>query len=154
MFSLTPWRKEREISKPLVPWTERALSLFRSDLDELFDRILTHWPTVAEDGWMRMAGLEEKETDEAVLIRTDAPGFEPSDFNIEVSGHALAITAEHTVEGTEKKPTIERSLRRYVTLPATVDPEKVEAKYRHGVLELTLAKTEPTKHHKVEVKAE
>jgi len=153
MFGLMPWRKERSRSRTLMPWTERSWSLFRNELDEWFNRFFAGWPTMAEDGWVAVSGMEVKETNEAVLVRTDAPGFEPNEFNIEVSGHTLTITAEHKVEGTEKEPTIERSLRRYVTLPAAVEPEKVEAKYRHGVLELSLAKTEPTKHRKVEVKA-
>jgi len=153
MFSLMPWRKERNGSRSLASRPERSLSLFRSDLDEMFDRFFARWPAVFEEGWLAMSGMEVKETDEAMSVRTDAPGFEPGEFNIEVSGDTLTITAEHKVEGDEKTPTIERSLRRIVRLPATVDSERVEAKYRHGVLELSLAKTEPTKHRKVEVKA-
>ncbi len=152
MFGLMPWRKERSRSKTLMPWTERHLNLFPSNLDEMFDRFFARWPIVGEAEWLEMSGIEVKETPEAVLVRIDAPGFEPADFNIEVSGDTLTVTAERKVEGEEKTPTIERSMRRYVMLPAAVDPAKVEAKYRNGVLELTLARTEPTKVRKVEVK--
>jgi len=152
MFSLMPWRKERNGSS-LVPRTERPLSYFRDDLDELFDRLFAPWPTLFDDRWLPMSGMELEETEEAELVRTDAPGFEPSEFNIEVSGNTLKITAEHTVEGDDKKPVIERRLSRSVTLPAAVDPEKVEAKYRLGVLEIKLPRIEPVKLRKVEVKA-
>jgi len=153
MFSLMPWRKERNGSG-LVPRTERPLSFFRNDLDEMFDRFFARLPASFEERWLAMSGMELEETDEAELVRTDAPGFEPSDFTIEVSRSTLKITAEHKVEGDEKKPTIERRLSRYVTLPAAVDPEKVEAKYRCGVLEIKMPRTEPAKHRKVEVKSE
>jgi len=152
MFSLMPWRKETEDSG-LVPRTERPLSFFRSDLDELFDRFFSRLPIPVEERWLAMSGLELEETDEAELVRTDAPGFEPSEFNIEVRGNTLKITAEHKVEGADKKPTIERRMSRLVTLPQTVDPDRVEAKYRCGVLEIKLPRTEPAKHRKVEVKA-
>jgi len=153
MFSLMPWRKERTGSG-LVPRTERPLNFFGNDFDEMFDRFFARMPDLFEDRWLAMSGMELEETDEAELVRADAPGFEPSEFNIEVSGATLKITAEHKVEGEDKKPTIERRLSRFVTLPAAVDPEKVEAKYRNGVLEIKLARTEPAKHRKIEVKSE
>jgi HSP20 family protein len=153
MFSLMPWRRERERSG-LVPRTERPLSFFRGDLDELFDRFFARLPMPVEEKWLAMTGMEVEETDEAELVRTDAPGFEPNEFSIEVSGDTLKITAEHKVAGKEKEPTIERRLSRFVTLPAAVDPDKVEARYRHGVLEIKLPRTEPAKHRKVEVKVE
>lgn len=153
MFSLMPWRRERDGSG-LVPRTERPLSFFRNDLDEMFDRLFARLPAPFEEGWLTMSGLELEETDEAALVRADAPGFEPSEFNIEVTGNTLKITAEHKVEDADKKSTIERRLSRYVTLPAAVDPEKVEAKYRNGVLEIKLPRTVPAKHRKVEVKPE
>jgi HSP20 family protein len=152
MFSLMPWRKERNGSRSLAG-TDRGLSLFRSELEEMFDRFFARWPTVIEEGWMALSGVEVKESDETILIRTDAPGFDLGDFAIEVSGDTLTIAAEHTVEGAEKKPTIERSLRRVVTLPAAVDPERVEARYRNGVLEISLPRAEPARHRKIEVTA-
>jgi HSP20 family protein len=88
-----------------------------------------------------------------VIVRTDAPGFEPADFNIEVKGEVLRIVAERKVPAEGKEPAVERSLRRAMTLPAAVVPEKVEAKYKNGVLELRLPKAEPIKAMKIEVKA-
>jgi HSP20 family protein len=151
MFGLMPWRKERAGGSPAG--TERALSLFRSDLEEMFDRFFARWPTVVEEGWMALTGVELKETDDRVLVRTDAPGFELGDFAIEVTGATLTIAAEHKTEGHAKEPPVERSLRRIVTLPAAVDPDRVEARYRNGVLEVTLPRAEPAKRRKVEVKA-
>jgi HSP20 family protein len=147
-----PWRKEPNGSRALAG-TERALSLFRSDLEVMFDRFFARWPTMVEEGWMALSGVEVKTTDEMVLVRTDAPGFETGDFAIDVTGHTLMIVAEHKVEGADKAPALERSLRRIVTLPAAIDPERVQAKYRNGVLEVSLARAEPAKHRKIEVTA-
>lgn len=153
MFSLMPWRRERRGSTSLATRPEHELSPFRTALDEWMERAFAHWPTLFEDGWISDYGLEVEETDEAVIVRTDAPGFEPADFNIEVRGNVLKIVAERKTEAAGKEPAIERSLRRAMTLPAAVAPEKVEAMYHNGVLELRLPKAEPTVTRKVEVKA-
>ena len=42
---------------------------------------------------------------------------------------------------------------RQVTLPVLVDADKVEARYEHGVLKLTLPKSEAAKPRKITVKA-
>jgi HSP20 family protein len=155
MFSLMPWRKERKEPGRLAPRVEYPLGLFRPDLDDLFGRILARWEPLFGDGWLSdRYGLSIEETDEAVLVRADAPGFEPTDFDVRVDDDVLTIVAERkTTEAEGKHPIIERRLEREFTLPAKVDPEKVEAKYHNGVLELRLIRTEPKKHHKIEVKA-
>jgi len=154
MFSLMPWRRERRGSSSLATRPERELSPFRTALDDWFNEVFGRWPTLYEEGILSDFGLEVEETDEAVTVRTDAPGFEPADFNIEVKGEVLRIVAERKVPAEGKEPTVERSMRRAMTLPAAVIPEKVEAKYHNGVLELHLPKAEPIKARKIEVKAE
>jgi len=154
MFSLMPWRKGRKGSPGAASGTEGALSLFRNNLEGMVDRFCACGPPLSEEGWTAPSGVEVKETEEAVLVCADAPGFELGDFAIEVAGDTLTIAAEHVVVGEEKEPAVERSLRRIVMLPATVDLERVEAKYCNGVLEVNLARAEPAKSRKkVEVKA-
>jgi HSP20 family protein len=145
MFSLIPWR--REGAGRLAPRTEHPLNLFRHEMEEWFERLLGRWPTLFEEG------MEIEETDKAMVVRTDAPGFEPADFTIEVRENVLTITAERKVEAEGKPPTVVRRLRRVVTLPVPVEPEKMEARYHSGVLEVTMPRAEPVKARKVEVKA-
>lgn len=154
MFGLMPRRKEREsAATKIMARSEFPLSALRSGLDELLERFLARWPISLDREWMEGSGMEVKETDEAVVVHADAPGFEPGDFDIQVMGNNLKMVAERKVEGKEKAPTIERRLERLFTLPVGVDPEKVEASYHQGVLELRLPKTEKAKGRKIEVKA-
>lgn len=154
MFGLVPRRREREgAGTSLLPRNEFPLNSLRAGLEEVFDRVVGRWPMLFENGWMDGYGADIEETDEMVLIRADAPGFEPEDFDIEVLGNALKITAKRTMEGKDKTPTVARELERVLTLPEGVDPEKIEAHYRQGVLELRLPKTEKAKARKIEVKA-
>jgi HSP20 family protein len=148
MFSLMPWRKERNGGGALANRTEHPLSLFRTEFDTLFDRFFGNWP--AADPWSGW-GLDLDETDAEVTAAVDAPGFEPGDFDIQVSGDTLRITAERK-PGPDGKDGFVRRFHRSVTLPAAVDADKVEANYKNGVLELKLPKTEQAKWKKIPVK--
>jgi HSP20 family protein len=142
MFGLIPWRKQGnglEVHQPRTPF-----GLIGSEFDSLFDRFFRGW------NWPEMKGAELEETDTEVVVRMDAPGFEANDFDIRVSGDTVKVVAEHK-EGEEGKKA-HRRLEEYVALPLKTDPEKVEATYRNGVLELKLAKAEAAQGKRIEVK--
>ncbi len=152
MFGLIPRTKEAKALETRP--TTSPLSLFRNEFDALFDRFFGRWPALTEGfDWRTMPGVEMEETEKAVIVRMDAPGFEAGEFDIQLTGETLRVTAEHKVKGEEgKEPIVQRRLIERVTVPAHTDPEKVEAHYRNGVLELTLTKTEPEQWKKIEVK--
>src|SRR5262245_25842281 len=53
-------------------------------------------------GW-RWGGLDVEETDDAVVVRADAPGFEPGDFDIQVRVDRLVMRAAHKAEGEKER---------------------------------------------------
>jgi HSP20 family protein len=148
MNTLIPWRKGRT-NGALARRSDYPLDVFRSEFDSWFDRLLSRWaaPLAGDSfgGW----GLTQDETDDEVRVRIEAPGFEPAEFDIQVSGNTLKVVAEHKADG--KDSFDERRLERYVSLPTGVDAEKVTARYRNGVLEVKLPKTERAKWRSVEV---
>lgn len=99
------------------------------------------------------------EDDHALHVQLDLPGIDPSKLDVSVTeGNRL------TVQGERKAPEIagatwvrqERpfgSFARIIELPSMVDAEKVEASYNHGVLSVTLPKSEAAKPRKIAVKA-
>lgn len=150
-----------EPSRPPAPTGQHPLSRLRDEMDALFDRFFTRWPAPAEWDWglERSWGVDVQDTDKEILVRAEAPGFEPKDFDIHVSGNLLTIKAEHKQETEEKQGefrTWERRFGRFqrsLPLPAAVDADKVEAHYRNGVLELRLPRTEEAQRRRIEVKA-
>lgn len=150
MFSLMPW-KTKENEGALTPRTDDPLRRLRAEFDTLFDRFFAGWPApLAEEGWGRGWGLEVKDEGKEVLVKADAPGFEAGDFDVQLSGDVLTIRAERKEE---KEGHIERRLMRSLTLPAGVLADKVEARYRNGVLELRLPRSEEVVGKKITVSA-
>jgi HSP20 family protein len=73
-----------------------------------------------------------------------APGMDKDDFRIDIDNDVLTISAES--EEQEETPTRQEynysSFSRSFRLPASVVKDKVEAKYKDGILKLYLPKTE------------
>jgi HSP20 family protein len=150
---------------PLARWgAYEPLRQFRNEFDRMFDRFFDSWPGPQPvGGWPALRevgrasdywGFDVDETDDSVVIRADAPGFEPGDFDVEVRGNQLVLCGEHHEETKEKEARSwsEREICRSVTLPAEVNADKVDAQYRNGVLTVKLPKTTPTSSRRIAVK--
>lgn len=150
MFRLAPWKRYEPVREtPYPPAT------VRDEFKTLFDRFFGGWPTPFATETERFWNLEMEENEKEVFVRAEAPGFEAEEFHVEVRGETLMLKAEHKHEekaGDKKYEYAERKYERFVTLPAPVATEKVEAVYRNGVLEVRLPKTEETKAHRILVK--
>ena len=81
-------------------------------------------------------------------ISRAAPGMKKEDFNIDVEGNLLTISAETEQQKEEKDERHTRrefnytSFSRAFTLPEGVKKDQIDAKYENGMLKLTLPKTE------------
>jgi HSP20 family protein len=151
MFSLTPFAKPRNGNRALTP-ADHPFALIRQEFDSLFNRVFGHWPGLA--GWDDTPswdlGVQDNGTE--YLVRAEAPGFEASDFDVQLAGDRLHIRAESKQQGKEGEPLNDRYFERTVTLPGGADFDKVEAKYRNGVLEVRLPKTPDALGRRIEVK--
>ncbi len=156
MFHIGPWKKQRDGNQALTT-AEHPMNRLRAEFDSLFDRFFGLAPGFWGSEWTPFAnwGLEMQDTDKALAIRAEAPGFEAEDFDVQVSGNLLTIRAERKEESGEKEEGqsfSRRRLQRSVTLPTGVVPDKVEARYRNGILELVLPKTPEAQGRRIEVK--
>lgn len=120
------------------------------EIDQLFEdlalpgRIACVQPT--HDGAMLAppAALIEKPHHYELAI--ELPGLEREDITVELVGGVLTVAAEKRAQSEEHSGDClmnERSygaLRRGFSLPQDIDPERIEALYRHGVLTVTIGK--------------
>ena len=98
------------------------------------------------------------ETNENYEVTAELPGLKPEEVNVELREGSLWISGEKKEEKEEKGKTfhkIERrsgEFRRVIPLAAPVNDSEVKATFEHGVLKITVPKTEQAKPKKIEVK--
>ena len=96
-------------------------------------------------------------TDEQVDIYLFAAGVNPDSLDISIQQNLLTIDGKRKLIAEEgatyyRKERFDGGFHRVVTLPDDVDPAKVEASYRDGVLHITIQRREAAKPRQIEVK--
>jgi len=135
---------------------EGALLALQREINRLFEDFFGQeiFPAAAE-GWI--PALDVRETSDAIVVKADLPGVEPSGIDVSLTGDVLTIKGEKKEEKEEKEADYHRVERRFgsfsrsVRLPASVDAERVSAEYKNGVLTVTLPKKEEEKGKPVRI---
>ena len=98
------------------------------------------------------------ETDKDYVITAELPGLGESDVQVEIDeNRVLTIRGEKKAETQGSKGGVAYTERSYgefvrsVQLPTTVDPDKAQATFKNGVLELHVPKTEQAKPRAVPI---
>ncbi|HUW24016.1 MAG TPA: Hsp20/alpha crystallin family protein [Patescibacteria group bacterium] len=125
-------------------------------------RQLWRWPTFFAEEELPSAvteGLDIFETEDAVVVKAPVPGVPPDEVSVTFEGGVLRIQARHEEGEQERKErkTIyrEQRLTSFVystTLPRAVDPEKINAEVKDGVVTVTAPIATTAKPKKISVK--
>ncbi len=168
-----PVRQEKLApSSTLQAW--QPFEGLRQEIDRLFDDI--GWGTLqpfrrslfsAEPVFRRaltratMPAVDVAESEKGYEIKAELPGMDEKDIEVKVTDGSLTIKGEKQEEKEEKEKDYYLQERRYGSfersfeLPESIDPDKIEASFKKGVLTVTLPKKaeaqKPAK--KIEVKA-
>jgi HSP20 family protein len=146
-MAITLWRNRRPF-EGLTRWFD--------DIDTWFDTgFFTELP---ERMWRPAIDVEEK--DGTYLVRADLPGMKKKDIHVELRDGYLTLRGERNSEHEENRDnyhrierthgTFERSLR----LPEGVTEKDIHAKYKDGVLELTIPAPKVEEQKTTEVKVD
>ena len=136
---------------------KRAFDIFNNN-GRWFGHDLSDW-FQAESEILHPVHLEIAETDEALTVRAEVPGFTAKELDIRVEGNRLTITGKHeSKDESTKGKTIysercAKEIFRSVDLPSDVDGTKVNATLKDGVLNLELPKAPHAKSVRIEAKA-
>ena len=136
----------------------RAFDFFESE-GGAPGRDVEHW-LKAEAELLHPVPLNVTETDDALTVQAEVPGFNAGDLEVSVESGRLTISGkQESREEQTKRKAIYREQRsseilRVITLPATVDASKATATLTNGVLELILPRAAEAQAAQVEVKAE
>jgi HSP20 family protein len=102
--------------------------------------------------------VDVEETDDAFIITAEVPGAKREDVNIELVANELTISGE--IKERERVGLVRRRTRRTgrfeyrLSLPTTVDGDKIEATLHDGVLTVRAPKVERAQRRKIDVKSE
>jgi len=131
-----------------------GLTTWFDDVDTWLDTgFLTEMP---EKMWRPAIDIQEK--DEKYMIRADLPGLKKKDIHVELRDGYLTLRGERKSEHEENKDnyhTIERTygtFERTFRVPDGVTEKDIHAKYKDGVLELTLPAPKAEEPKTTEVK--
>jgi HSP20 family protein len=138
-------------------WTPFAeLSGLHRDLDSLFGRFLGNESMAVGSGESFAPAADVTRDGDKWRISMAVPGVAPENMTIDVVGRTLHVRGERTMQKDETAEPVVGEIRygrfeREFTLPEEIDSEKVQATYRHGMLELTLPLKESAKPHRIEI---
>ena len=145
-----------------------AITLFRNrtpfeGLTGWFDDVDTWFDTgffteLPDTTWRPSIDVEEK--DGTYLLRADLPGMKKNDIHLELKDGYLTLRGERKSEHEEDKDTYHRIERTYGTfertfkVPEGITEKDIQAKYKDGVLELTIPTPKVKEPKTTEVKIE
>ena len=143
----------------LTRWTPlHDMTLLQNQMNRLFDTTLNGWPGQSEtSAWAPAADIYE--TDNELVVTADLPGIDPKNIDVRVENNILSIRGERNFERNSEKENFHRIERIYggfaraFTLSTAVDAEKIQARYKDGVLSVRLPKADQARPRKIEVGA-
>ncbi len=138
------------------------LMTLREAMDRLFEE------SVVRPGSRLMAphsgaydlALDMYETDNELVVTAALPGVKPEDVDVTITGDTLCIKGEVKSETKTEKANYLRQERRYgafartISLATPVQADKAEAKFKDGVLTLSIPKAEEAKPKTIKIKTE
>lgn len=107
--------------------------------------------------WPTGPAIDLVEGDDEILVLADLPGVQKDKLELTIQGNLLTIKGEKKLEEPTKSRKVVRtetwigSFSRTVNLPDSINPEKVEALFRDGVLRIRIAKREESKRRTVQI---
>jgi HSP20 family protein len=95
-------------------------------------------------------------TPERVDVYLFAAGLDPKKIDVSIQQNLLSLSGSRKIEANEnaeyyRRERYDGDFRRVITLPDDVDSERVEAKYRDGVLQISIQRREAARPRQITV---
>jgi len=143
-FELAPWRAFDELQDRLRRW--------------VFGEFVP--PTTLSEMMAWTPAVEMAETDDELLLSVELPGMKREDIQVTLDDGVLTIRGEKKEEREEKEKRYHLWERRYgtfersFTLPRSVDPKGIKARFEDGVLKIEMPKSRQARGQRIEVEGE
>ncbi len=103
--------------------------------------------------------LDVEEDDDGFTLHVELPGVNPEEVDVSIEESVLSIAGQRNFyqdKNSEGFRRVERRFGRFhraIRLPDRVDPDKVDARYKDGLLTITVPKAESAKPRRVKIAA-
>jgi len=130
----------------------------QAEVNRLFDSFLgrpAQQPGSMERVWA--PAVDMYETKDALMVAAELPGLDEKGIHLSIIGDVLSIRGERQWNQEVKQESCYRGERWYgkfersLPLPMPVQADKVTAKYRDGVLTITLPKVEEIRPKEIKI---
>jgi HSP20 family protein len=146
---------ERSLSRSRRPWWMTAYG--REPMGDVWsDRLWPEWPRQWGEEYTPSMDLYEKEG--KYYLTAELPGVQKDDISITVEGNVVTLSGKKVSTKEEKganyyfSESRQGSFSRSFRLPEKVDENKVDARFKDGVLTLALPMKETERSRKIEIK--
>jgi len=128
-------------------------------LEDEMDQLLGRWPLPAGIRAVRRGSfppINVGSTTDRVDVYLFAAGLDPKGLDISIQQNLLTVAGNRKVPVNReadyyRQERFDGGFRRVIALPDDVDPDRVEAKYRDGVLHITVQRRESVRPRQIEV---
>ena len=144
----------------LVKWNPwREMDTFQDRINRFFD-----WPALTSEwrgdeagmgSWKPMVDIYEDEKN--IVIKAELPGVDKKDIHVDIKDRVLTLSGERSYDNEVKEDNYYRRERAYgkfqraFSLPDTLDPDKIKADFKDGVLKIDIPKPEEKKPKQITV---
>ena len=140
------------------PTTNRMMNRFFEDAFNLFKPFTPFYTeeTLPVTAWTPLCDIYE--TEKEIVLKVELPEVKKENVHITLENNMLFLRGErHFTQETERENyhRVERSYGEFMRsfmLPATVDPNKINATFKEGLLTITLPKRADAMPKQIEVK--
>ena len=138
---------------PTFPDPFDALFRFQRALEQQLE---SDWLETATSGIGAFPPINVFRQGSDFVAVVEMPGLTKDDLNLEVKGNAIRISGKKTIDyggkaSTHRRERIAGSFDRTISLPVALDPDRIVAEYRDGILALTLPRAESDKPKPIKV---
>lgn len=143
----------------LVRWSPlEEMTILRDQIDRIFEPLSSSNTSNVDSGLLNHTfPVEVTEKPENYFIRVLAPGINPDKIDLQCSSKEVLISTEILPRKLDKDEVVlvgqfhYGKFNKQLSFVEPIDESKVEAKYEHGILEITLPKAESSKRKPIEI---
>lgn len=139
--SLIPWGNNRSLEPSRFAEPLSSFGALHREMNRMFDDLWRSFdaPTRGLSAWPH---VEISETDNEVKVVAELPGLEQRDVELTLENGVLTLKGQRAIEknGTVYSERWEGAFERDIAVGRDVDPDKVSATFKNGVLTILLPK--------------